>query len=56
MKFEATSTSESLFPHLADSGGYTTQFVVFSGSAGQASTGTIRFFSQAGQALALLVW
>ena len=42
-------TTELFFPHLADSGGYTTQFVLFSGSAGQASTGTLRLFSQGGQ-------
>ena len=46
-------TTELFFPHLADSGGYTTQFVLFSGSAGQSSTGTLRLFSQTGQPLNL---
>lgn len=40
---------ELLFPHFVDAGGYTTQFILFSGYAGQASSGTIRYFSQAGQ-------
>ena len=40
---------ELLFPHFVDSGGYTTQFILFSGYAGQSSTGTIRYFSQGGQ-------
>ena len=40
---------EIFFPHFVDSGGYTTQFILFSGSAGQSSSGTLRFFSQAGQ-------
>ena len=37
------------FPHIADAGGYTTQFVLFGGQAGQASSGTLRFFSQSGE-------
>jgi hypothetical protein len=41
--------TELFFPHLADSGGYTTQFVLFSGSAGQSSSGSIRLLSQSGQ-------
>lgn len=40
---------ELVFPHFVDSGGYTTQFILFSGYAGQSSAGTIRYFSQAGQ-------
>jgi hypothetical protein len=46
-------TTELFFPHLADSGGYTTQFVLFSGSAGQSSSGSIRLLSQTGQAFNL---
>jgi hypothetical protein len=47
---EATppSSNEALFPHLADGGGYTTEFVLFSGSPGQASSGMLRFYSQSG--------
>ena len=40
---------EILFPHFVDSGGYMTQFILFSGYAGQSPSGTIRYFSQAGQ-------
>jgi hypothetical protein len=47
------AATELFFPHLADSGGYTTQFVLFSGSAGQAATGNLRLFSQSGQPLSL---
>jgi hypothetical protein len=42
-----------LFPHLADGGGYTTQFVLFSGLAGQTSSGTLRFYAQNGNVLNL---
>ena len=47
---EATppSSAEALFPHLADGGGYNTEFVLFAGSAGQTSAGTLQFFSQSG--------
>jgi hypothetical protein len=41
------------FPHFADSGGYTTQFVLFTGSSGQTASGTLRFFNQAGGTLPL---
>jgi len=37
------SSDEFLFPHLVNGGGYTTQFVLFSGSAGQSSSGNLRF-------------
>jgi hypothetical protein len=40
-------------PHFADSGGYTTQFILYSGTADRSSSGVIRFFSQSGQALGL---
>jgi hypothetical protein len=44
----APSTAQLFFPHIADSGGYTTQFILFSGRAGQPSSGTLRFFSRSG--------
>lgn len=47
----ASTTSELIFPHIVDRGGYTTQFTLFSGVAGQTSSGTLRFFTQSGQAL-----
>ncbi len=48
-----TSTATAYFPHIVDSGGYTTQFIVFSGRAGQTSAGTLRFVAQSGAALSL---
>ena len=44
--------SDVYFGHFADGGGFTTQFVVFSG-AGFAASGNVRFVSQAGQAMDL---
>src|SRR5262245_5035565 len=49
----APSSAESLFPHLVNGGGYTTQFILFSGSAGQASSGNLRFFKPDGVGLNL---
>jgi len=47
------SSAEQLFPHLinGDQGGgsiWTTQFILFSGTAGQAVSGNLRFFKQNG--------
>lgn len=47
------STAELVFPHFADGGGYTTQFILFSGSAGQSADGRLRFFTQSGQPFGL---
>jgi len=47
------STSPLFVPHLADGGGFTTQFVLFSGTAGQSSSGTLQFFAQSGSPLNL---
>ncbi len=47
------TTAEYVFPHLADGGGYTTQFILFSGTAGQNASGVVRFFDQSGQPLPL---
>jgi hypothetical protein len=49
----AGSTSPLFIPHLADGGGFTTQFVLFSGTAGQSSSGTLQFFAQSGSRLNL---
>jgi hypothetical protein len=48
-----STNAELFFPQILDGGGYTTQFVLFSGVADQATTGTLRFVSQNGQALSL---
>ena len=47
------STQELVFPHLASGGGYTTQFILLSGTAGQTSNGALWLFSQNGQPLNL---
>ena len=47
------TTDELLFPQLANGGGWTTQFILFSGIAGQSSSGALRFFSQGGTPLDL---
>jgi hypothetical protein len=47
------SITERLFPHLANGGGYTTQFILFSGTAGQTSGGTLNFVKPDGTALDL---
>ena len=54
---ESTSApaTEQFFPHFADGGGYTTQFILFNGSTDQSSSGTLRFFNQSGQSLSLSV-
>jgi hypothetical protein len=49
------STSDQFFPHFADGGGYTTQFILFNGSGSQSSSGLIRFLSQTGQVLSVSV-
>ena len=51
----ASSSGELMFPHIVDRGGYTTQFILFSGLAGQSTAGTLRFFGQNGQPLNLTV-
>jgi len=48
-----SSSAELFFPHFADAGGYTTQFILFSNGASKSLSGTIRFFSQTGQPLDL---
>jgi photosystem II stability/assembly factor-like uncharacterized protein len=49
------STAEQFFPHLADGGGYTTQFILFNGSSDQSASGLLRFFTEMGQSLNLIV-
>jgi hypothetical protein len=51
----ASTTAELLFPQVVDGGGFTTQFVLFSGISGQRSNGTLQFNGPAGQALILTV-
>jgi len=51
----APTSVDTYFPHLADSGGWSTQVVLFSGTAGQASSGTLSFIDQTGLPLDLSV-
>jgi sugar lactone lactonase YvrE len=46
-----SNTAASFFPQLADGGGYTTQFILFSGRAGQTASGTMQLFTDSGGAL-----
>ena len=50
----AVATSEDrFFAHFADSGGWTTEFILFSGTAGQPASGTLSFIDASGQPLDL---
>ena len=49
----ASTVGDTFFPHLADSGGWSTQFILFSGTAGQSSSGILSFFDPAGTPLYL---
>ena len=40
---------DRFFPHIVDSAGWSTQFILFSGTAGQASSGTLSFIDTAGE-------
>lgn len=51
LKEDAGATQQVVFPHIAEGGGYTTQFVVVSGD--QANTGVLSFFSEDGNPLNL---
>ena len=54
-ELSATTTADTYFPHIVDSGGWSTQFILFSGTAGQTSSGSLSFIDQSGQALDLSV-
>lgn len=47
------SSVEQVFPRLVNGGGYTTQFILFSGTAGQASSGNLDYLDAAGLGLSL---
>ena len=47
------SSAEYDFPHIVNGGGYTTQFIIFSGATGQSGTGSLKFFAQDGTAMPL---
>ena len=41
--------SATFFPHIADGDGWSTEFILFGGTAGQSSAGQLRFFRQSGE-------
>jgi hypothetical protein len=47
----AENSPQLIFPHIAEGGGYTTQFIVIGGISGQANAGVIRFFNGDGNPL-----
>lgn len=49
----AGATSAIFFPHLADGSGYATQFILFSGTLNQSTSGNLYFFNQDGSGLNL---
>jgi hypothetical protein len=44
----APARSELMFPHIVNGGGYSTQFIMFSGTPSQPTAGNLQMFSQAG--------
>jgi len=48
---DSSDSTELLLPHLADGAGYTTQFVIFSGSGDQSSSGSLLLLQNSGQPL-----
>ena len=46
----ALGSAERFFPQVANGDGFTTQFILFSGSSGQAANGNVSFFGSAGGA------
>ena len=46
---DAPTMADRYFPHIVDSRGWSTQFILFSGTAGQASSGTLSFFDTEGE-------
>jgi hypothetical protein len=45
--------SSLFFPHLADGGGFTTQFILIGGTTGDTRSGHLRFFRGTGESLSL---
>jgi hypothetical protein len=47
------TTGEQLFPHLVNGGGWTTQFILFSGTTAQSSGGALSFVNPDGTTMQL---
>ena len=45
----ASTMGDRFFPHIVDSAGWSTEFILFSGTAGQTSSGTLSYFDTAGE-------
>ena len=54
-EMDPSTSQDRFFAHLADSVGWSTQFILFSGTAGQNSSGTLRFIDASGQPLDLTI-
>ena len=52
-EMDPSTSQDRFFAHLADSVGWSTQFILFSGTAGQNSSGTLSFIDASGQPLDL---
>ena len=51
---DAAISADRYFPHIVDSSGWSTQFILFSGTAGQLSSGRLSFTGQSGEPLDLV--
>ena len=51
LREDAGTPEQLVFPHIAEGGGYTTQFIVIGGISGQANAGVLRFFTGEGSPL-----
>jgi hypothetical protein len=49
----ATAEAKVFFPYVVNGNGYTTDFILYSGTSSQAATGSVQVFSQSGAALSL---
>jgi hypothetical protein len=49
----AATSTELFFPQTIDGGGYTTQFILFSGTTGQTTSGSLRLFKPDGAAFGI---
>ncbi len=47
------SSAEMVFPHIVNGGGFTTEFIIFSGLTGQSTSGNLQFFRDDGNVLNL---
>ena len=48
-----TPRSVTVFPHIVDGGGYTTQFIEFSGTSAEPASGNLQLYSQSGSSMSM---